>query len=151
MGKNDLWKIPVGYQNHNISLGDSYLEIQEKLGNFKLDPNGQISDNFKEYFTIETPFQIENLKLNPIIFLKFNNDELVYFVTVYTIDETEKQINFETLIKNLSKKELTEIEGLLGSGKNSIVDNEDLWLRSIKIDTTSGVFPKIEYRVQAIP
>jgi hypothetical protein len=83
--------------------------------------------------------------------LRFNEDELVLFHIIYTIDETEKEIDFETLIQLMSENELTEIKKLINQEKKSIGNNKELWLRRIDFDTISGSYPKIEYRVQAIP
>ena len=149
--KNELWKIPIGYQNHEISLGDSCEEVNEKIGELKLDVNSENSDDSKNYVKIPSKIEIENLQITPIIFLRFNNDKLVRFETVYTIDETVNTINFQALIEKMGKGELTAIEELVNMKKKSITNNEELWLRRIDVDTISGEYPKIRYRVQAIP
>lgn len=149
--ENELWKVPIGYQNHKISLGDSYEEINEKIGELKLDVNSENSDHFKNYLKIPSQIEIENLQINPIIFLRFNSDKLVRFETVYTIDETVNPVDFQALIKKMGKGELTEIEELVNMKRKSIANNEELWLRRIDVDTISGEYPKIRYRVQAIP
>ena len=149
--ENELWKVPIGYQNHEISLGDSFEEINGKIGKLKLDVNSENSDDFKNYLKIPNQIEVENLQINPIIFLRFNRDKLVRFETVYTIDETVNPIKFQTLIEKLGKNELSEIDELINMKRKSIANNKELWLRRIDIDTISGEYPKIKYRVQAIP
>ena len=47
--ENETWNVPVGYQNHSISLGDSYQEVDEKIGQLQLDIDADNSDDFKYY------------------------------------------------------------------------------------------------------
>lgn len=149
--ENESWKVSIGYQNHEISLGDSFEETNGKIGKLKLDVNSENSDDVKNYLKILNQIEIENLQINPIIFLRFNRDKLVRFETVYTIDETINSINFQKLIEELGRNELTKIKELANMKRKSIANNKELWLRRLDIDTTSGEYPKIKYRVQAIP
>ncbi|GMQ25747.1 hypothetical protein Aoki45_24290 [Algoriphagus sp. oki45] len=149
--ESELWKVPIGYQNHEISLGDKYEEINGKIGKLKLDVNSDNSDDVKNYLKIPNEIKIENLQINPIIFLRFNGDELVRFETVYTIDEKVKPMNFQKIIEKLGEGELSEIDELVNMERKSIANNRELWLRRIDIDTISGEYPKIKYRVQVIP
>lgn len=149
--ENELWKVQIGYQNYKISLGDSYEEINGKIGELKLDVNSENSDDFKNYIKVPNQIEIESLQINPIIFLRFNRNKLVRFEIVYTIDETVNPIKFQTIIENLGKDELSEIDELVNMKRKRIANNKKLWLRRIDIDTISGEYPKIRYRVQAIP
>jgi len=149
--ENELWKVPIGYQNHKISLGDSFEKTNGKIGNLKLDVNSDNSNDVKNYLKISNQIEVESLQINPIIFLRFNRDKLVGFETVYTIDGTVNSINFQTLIEKLGEDELSEIDELVNMKRKSITNNKELWLRRIDIDTTSGEYPKIRYRVQVIP
>lgn len=150
--ESNSWKIPIGYRTHNISLGDSFSQINKKIGALKFDVNADNNDIFKNYFVIEKKtIELENLTLNPICSLRFKNDKLVRFEVVYTINEPKKTIDFENLIKKIGLKELTQIEGLINKKKKSIANNKELWLRRIDIDSISGEYPKIRYRVQVIP
>ena len=149
--ENELWKVSVGYQNHGISLGDGYQEINGKIGALKIDVNAENSEGIKNYLKTPGQIEIENLQIHPIIFLRFNRDELVRFEAVYTIDETTNFIDFQTLIEKLGKKELTGIGEFVNMERKNIVNNSELWLRRFDIDTISGEYPKIKYSVQAIP
>ncbi len=149
--ENELWKVPIGYKNYKISLGDSYEEVSEKIGKLKLDVNSENSDNFNNYLRIPNQVEVENMKVNPIIFLRFNKDELVSFEIVYSIDEALNSIDFQKLIEELGKSELTMIEDLINNKRKSITNNKELWLRRIDVDTISGEHTKITYVTRAIP
>lgn len=150
-GEYESWKVPVGYQNYGISLGDSYEKISRQIGELKLDLNSENSHGFKNYLKFPNQIEVGGLQINPIIYLRFNADKLVVFEVVYTIDETINSIDFQKLIEQLGKSELTEIDELINFKKRSIVNNEELWLRKINIDTTLGEYPKVIYKVHAIP
>lgn len=150
-GENEQWKVSIGYQNHGISLGDNYKEVNDKIGDWKLDVNSDNNKDLKNYHIIPDQMEIGTLKLNPIIFLRFNKNKLVRFEIDYTIDETVRQIDYQSILDKLAKEELTEIDDLVKLNRKRIFSNNELWLRKIDIDSVSGAHPNIKYRVQALP
>lgn len=148
--EGEVSRVPIGYQNHIIFLGDTFEEITDKIGPLKIDVNAKNTDNLKGYLKIPDQIVVDEFQINPLLFLKLNEDRLVKFQAIYMVDNVHTRVDYQKLLLELSKNELTIINSLLRLKNMSMVNSKEKWLRELEIDTVAGVFPKIKYTVQVI-
>jgi len=148
-------KVPIGYKNLNIHLGDKLEQIENKIGNLNEDPNGisDLDSNLEDYYKIDDAIYIKGLEITPTINLTINpNYGLISFSITYIIGDAKyEDRSFEDIFNELARREIPGINELILINEISLVNHDKLYMKSYSTKKTSGIYPTIKYSIHAIP